>query len=481
MPFDSLLSTLESELRAILDTCVTGMVATARTQLETALGEVVKERAKGLAEVARERAELHREIEAMQTHKEAQEGRVELNIGGRRFETSVQTLRRVPHTFFDAYFSGRYAQDVCADGSIFVDRDGEHFGHVLEYMRDGVVSVAAQDASELDIGLLRALKREFAFYCIELMADPEDVAFVVGGHGGDDLPTSLVERYDNASGKWTQGAPMMTTRACFGLCEVGGVLYATGGFDADDPRLASVECYNPALDAWSNATALSRSRVGHYACAVGDTMYVVGGHDDEGRQRSVLKFDVDTQAWSEVARMPSALSHCSACVLGNDIFVFGGFDGEWLADSTFCYNTLTNVWTTLAPMPEAKNNHSVCVMSGLIYVVGGMAGRQESDIVSSVHKYDPAANLWSTVAPLLSPRVGLASFVLDGRLYAAGGSSGVHDLSSVERYNAASDSWEKVRGMELSGPRVDFCAQGMRLEVGLFDSLETKARRARNL
>jgi hypothetical protein len=50
----------------------------------------------------------------MQTHKEAQEGCVELNIGGRRFKTSVQTLRRVPHTFYDAYFSGGYAQDVCA-------------------------------------------------------------------------------------------------------------------------------------------------------------------------------------------------------------------------------------------------------------------------------------------------------------------------------------------------------------------------------
>jgi hypothetical protein len=55
----------------------------------------------------------------MHKHKEAQEGRVELNIVGYHFETSVQTLRRVPRTFFDAYFSGRYAQDVCDDGSIF--------------------------------------------------------------------------------------------------------------------------------------------------------------------------------------------------------------------------------------------------------------------------------------------------------------------------------------------------------------------------
>jgi hypothetical protein len=140
--FDSLLDALERELQAALSTAVTGLVATARTQLDNAVAEVAEERMKGLAEVAKERAsafaevdarrgELHREIEVMQTHQAKQEGRVELNIGGFHFQTSVQTLRRVPQTFFDAYFSGRYAQDVCSDGSIFVDRDGAHFGHVL--------------------------------------------------------------------------------------------------------------------------------------------------------------------------------------------------------------------------------------------------------------------------------------------------------------------------------------------------------------
>jgi hypothetical protein len=113
-------------------------------------------------------------------HEETQEGRVELNIGGYCFHTSVQALRRVPNTFFDASFSGRYAQDVCDDGSIFVDRDGEHFGHVLEYMRDGVVSVAEPGAHP-SVSLLRALKREFGFYCIEL-CEPE-VAFVMGAAG----------------------------------------------------------------------------------------------------------------------------------------------------------------------------------------------------------------------------------------------------------------------------------------------------------
>jgi hypothetical protein len=149
------------------------------------LAVIAEERTKGLAAVATKRAELGREVATMQQYKEAQEGRVELNIGGCHFETSVETLRRVPHTFFDAYFSGQYKQDVCDDGSIFVDRDGEHFGHVLEYIRDGFVSIA-EPGVHLSVSLLRALKREFGYYCIELHAEPEpkqpEMAFVMGGY-----------------------------------------------------------------------------------------------------------------------------------------------------------------------------------------------------------------------------------------------------------------------------------------------------------
>jgi hypothetical protein len=135
---------LETAIEFVL-TKVRGVLEESEQQRIQGLVEVAEERAKGLAEVAEERdkglaevdvrrTELSREPATMQMRQEAHEGRVELNIGGFRFETSVQTLRRVPHTFFDAYCSGRYAQDLCADGSIFVDRDGEHFGHVLEYI-----------------------------------------------------------------------------------------------------------------------------------------------------------------------------------------------------------------------------------------------------------------------------------------------------------------------------------------------------------
>jgi hypothetical protein len=206
--FDAMLSKLERDLRAALGNCVAELVATARTRLEGAHADVIKERTKLVAEVDVRRAQVESEVAAMHTHREAQEGRAELNIGGYRFETSVQTLRRIPQTFFDAYFSGRYAQDVCNDGSIFVDRDGEHFGHVLEYMRDGHVSVAEADMHP-SVSLLCILKREFGFYCIDVCAEEPaetaqpEFAFVMGGKNDDADPTvtlSTVMRYNASSG-----------------------------------------------------------------------------------------------------------------------------------------------------------------------------------------------------------------------------------------------------------------------------------------
>jgi hypothetical protein len=117
-------------------------------------------------------------------------------------------------------------------------------------------------------------------------------------------------------------------------------------------------------------------------------------------------------------------------------------------------------------------------VSGLIYVIGG-----EMDVstpVGSVHCLDPATNAWSLIAPMLNPRTGLESYMLGGTIYAAGGFGRASFLSSVERYDVASDRWEVVSDMALSTARAAFGAQVMQLEVGLFDSLETKARRARS-
>jgi N-acetylneuraminic acid mutarotase len=479
--FEVLLTKLESDLRTGFDQAVAGLVATTRRQLDDVLAEVAKERTKGLAEVAQERSDLHREIEVMHKHKEAQEGHVELNVGGYRFETSVQTLRRLPHTFFDAYFSGRYAQDVCADGSIFIDRDGEHFGQVLQYLRDGVVAVAEQEASDLDLGLLRWLKREFGFYCIELSAEEKAVEvsiMAVGGKDSDNKCISRAESCDASNNVWKEVASMSTERHEAAFCEQNGVLYATGGSDNDGEFLASVERYDMSLGTWSAAPAMPCPRSGHCACTMETDIYILGGSDNLRRapQRTMLRFDRITEIWSQMSPMPEGRKLVAACVLGNNIFVLGGTDEEEnVSATTYCFNGATGAWVVLAPMPEAKKDLRACVVGGLIYVIGGATF---DTVVSSVHRFDFSANSWSVVAPLCNARLAFGAFVLDACMHVVGGyGSGrprqphFTGLTSAERYSVAHNSWSELPNIALSEARHSFgmVAMGMADEVNLFD------------
>jgi hypothetical protein len=372
----------------------------------------------------------------MQTHQATQEGNVELNIGGYRFQTSVQTLRRLPHTFFDAYFSGRYAQDACDDGSIFVDRDGEHFGHVLEYMRHGVVSVAEEGACP-SVSLLRLLKREFGSYCMELVveeeAEPErpEMAYVMGGRGGigtSFCELSSMERYDATSGQWSAAAAMDTVRTSFGACMVAGELYVIGGMGAVNNRLSSVEKYTPSSDTWSSTAPLPSVRAHHAAIAVGSAIYVLGGFDGDVATASVLKFDSTQGKWSEGAPMPAAAVRAApaAYAIGNDIHVLGRFSGG---------EAQAAEWNTLAPMPHGTCGPSASLLGGLVYIVGA------GDSCREMLRFDPVSGAWSTLAPTLNRRSGGASFVLGGHLYAVGGAG------YPDRENSSVDTmWSATRG-----------------------------------
>ncbi|KAK2982107.1 hypothetical protein RJ640_023389 [Escallonia rubra] len=63
------------------------------------------------------------------------------NFGGKKFCTTFDTLtHREPDSMLAAMFSGRHT--ICKDsekGYVFVDRDGKHFRHILNWLRDGVV------------------------------------------------------------------------------------------------------------------------------------------------------------------------------------------------------------------------------------------------------------------------------------------------------------------------------------------------------
>lgn len=64
---------------------------------------------------------------------------MQLNVGGQIYTTTLVTLRKVPHSKLAEMFSvpGKLVRD--AQGRCFIDRNGTHFGAILEYLRSAEV------------------------------------------------------------------------------------------------------------------------------------------------------------------------------------------------------------------------------------------------------------------------------------------------------------------------------------------------------
>lgn len=60
---------------------------------------------------------------------------IELNVGGRIFETTLMTLTKHNDTMLAAMFSGKHPQPQDKNGRYFIDADGDTFVYILRYLR----------------------------------------------------------------------------------------------------------------------------------------------------------------------------------------------------------------------------------------------------------------------------------------------------------------------------------------------------------
>ena len=87
-----------------------------------------------------EREEFYQEKAQMEKVRQIQENIVKLNVGGHLFTTSTLTLQRDPDSMLAVMFSGRHKLVKDENGAYFIDRDGTHFRHILNYLRDGKIN-----------------------------------------------------------------------------------------------------------------------------------------------------------------------------------------------------------------------------------------------------------------------------------------------------------------------------------------------------
>ena len=92
--------------------------------------------------------------------------KVNLNVGGQHFTSTVHTLTKDPDSMLAAMFSGRFPMKPSEDGTFFIDRDGTYFRYFLNYLRDGKLSLP-EGAS-----FFEEIEAEAGFYQIDELGQP---------------------------------------------------------------------------------------------------------------------------------------------------------------------------------------------------------------------------------------------------------------------------------------------------------------------
>ena len=146
-----------SELTAVAKEEASSLLRQAQ-EARAAAGE---ETAEMKTEIQRERRAIEHEKAAMKKAHTFQTNKIILDVGGHKFATSRQTLTSIPDTYFASLFSGRFELAPDAEGAYFIDRDGEHFRHILNFLRDFRSFKLSSDLSE---GQKDELAVEVAFY-----------------------------------------------------------------------------------------------------------------------------------------------------------------------------------------------------------------------------------------------------------------------------------------------------------------------------
>ncbi|CAF3384490.1 unnamed protein product [Rotaria sp. Silwood2] len=105
-------------------------------------------------------------------------GMIILNVGGEKYTTNVETLTREKNTFFTTLFSEQWQIERDPDDkSIFIDRNGKIFAHILEYYRTNIVP----DYVMNDKSLVESLIIEAEYYRLHSLLEKLGVVYFPNG------------------------------------------------------------------------------------------------------------------------------------------------------------------------------------------------------------------------------------------------------------------------------------------------------------
>jgi len=115
-------------------------------------------------------------MESVADSTKGKNGRVVLNVGGKKFETLIDTLQKFPETMLGAMFSTRCGISLAVpdeNGEYFFDRDPKLFDIVLNFYRHGKIIIPSNRSYDM-------VKEELDFFGISIEDHCEGIDPTIG-------------------------------------------------------------------------------------------------------------------------------------------------------------------------------------------------------------------------------------------------------------------------------------------------------------
>lgn len=221
---------------------------------------------------------------------------------------------------------------------------------------------------------------------------------------------------------------------------------------------------------WRELPAAPIERLEVAAAAIGGRVHVAGGLVPGGASAAVEVLDVGGRSWSRAEDLPIPLHHAMAVSWRGAFVVLGGFTpgagglfGS-ASDRVFALGCPAGIactpiegsrWVELPRLRVPRGAGAAGVVGGAIVVAAGQGGGR---LIEETEVLDPDAGQWRDGAPIPTARDHVAAASDGEHLYVAGGRrlSIGSVLGAFERYEAATDRWERLPA--LPTPRGGFGA-----------------------
>ena len=281
---------------------------------------------------------------------------------------------------------------------------------------------------------------------ILVVSDRLDISTDSADDSGISMLTELQSAFPMAAqgqgNTWTRKFDIPTPRTNLSASTVNEKIYVIGGRDpAATMNLQTVEEYDPKTNRWTRKADMPTARRGLSTCMLDERIYAIGGWSGTNETTPALEvYDPATDTWTKKANMPGGgRATVGAAAVNGKVYAIAGWGPGRPFSIVEEYDPVMDTWTRKTGIPTPRGYLSASAVNGKIYAIGGRAGTFQNPIdLSTVEEYDPATDTWTKKSDLPNVRYFLSTSVVDDKVYAIGGGP---NARAIEEYDPTTDTW----------------------------------------